>query len=207
MNKFFVSALVSAMLFSSGSIACPEIKGEPPTEENLSIANSTFSYSTEGKNPTLTTLGTIKNTASGCLSDVTVEIKYFDANKAMIDTVTQSLYGVVVPAHGEVAFRVQESPSKLKDSYVSQSVRIISAEAKQGRLYKSSSAGLWEQIISWGPLFIFLATLLFLLRRMQKVGGPQQRFIQLYEEQNGILSKQNALLAQIVTAVESPKKL
>jgi ATP-dependent Zn protease len=133
-----------------------------------------------------------------------MEVKYFDADKKLIDVVTQPLYGVVVPASQEVAFRVRDAADKPKTSYVSNSVRVVSAEQRAPQRQQSSerapqrqqssqSSFSWsELLISSAPLLLLIGVMLFSIRSMN---SPLIRNVELME-------KQNALLERLAVAAE-----
>jgi ATP-dependent Zn protease len=133
-----------------------------------------------------------------------MEVKYFDADKKLIDVVTQPLYGVVVPPSQEVAFRVRDAADKPKTSYVSNSVRVVSAEQRAPQRQQSSerapqrqqssqSSFSWsELLISSAPLLLLIGVMLFSIRSMN---SPLIRNVELME-------KQNALLERLAVAAE-----
>ncbi|MBF0531275.1 MAG: hypothetical protein HQK55_18805 [Deltaproteobacteria bacterium] len=130
----------------------------------LQISDTTFSYSKEDGN-IITTIGTIKNLSNMRIGEVVFEVKYFDQAKKLIDTVTQSPYQVVVPPSQEVSFRVRDTADKPMDSYVSSTVRVVSAEQRcdPGSTSKKNSFYWIETSVSWLPMLLLLGFFGFLI--------------------------------------------
>lgn len=122
------------------SAACGQRQAVDP--ETVSVTDTSISYTAGDGPPFITTIGTIKNPSDMPIENVVVEVKYFNASNELIDVVTEPIYGVVVPASNEVAFRVRDVADKPETAYVSHSVRIVSAEhrANQRSQAKPSSA-------------------------------------------------------------------
>jgi hypothetical protein len=172
--------------------------------EKVSVTDTSISSSRNGNALVVTTIGTIRNSSEALLEDIVMEVKYFDADKKLIDVVTQPLYGVVVPPSQEVAFRVRDAADKPKTSYVSNSVRVVSAEQRAPQRQQSSerapqrqqssqSSFSWsELLISSAPLLLLIGVMLFSIRSMN---SPLIRNVELME-------KQNALLERLAVAAE-----
>jgi len=165
----------------------------------LKISDTTFSYSKEDGHGNISTIGTIKNLSDMRIDRLVLEVKYFDQGKRLIDTVTQPLYGVVVPPSQEVSFRVLDVASKPKEAYVSSSVRVVTAEQREA----CSSNSKWlETFVSWLPLLILAGVWVFFIKKMNKKNSPQRRSVELIENQISILSKQLETLDRLASAVE-----
>ena len=173
-------------------------------ENLLKVSGTTISYSKEDGHNTITTIGTIKNLSGIRIDEPVLEVKYFDQAKRLIDTVTQPLYGVVVPASQEVSFRVRDVADKSKEAYISSSVRVVSVE--QRNLHTSNSkknSSIWlETFVSWLPMLILICVWVFFIKKMNKKDSPQRRSVELIENQNLILTKQLETLDRLASAVE-----
>ena len=170
----------------------------------ISITDTSLTY-TQGEGPAfVTTIATIKNSSESLIEDIVVEVKYFNADKKLIDVVTQPIYGLVVPASQEVAFRVRDLADKPKTAYVSNSIRVVSAEqrATQQPKPKQSSFSWADLLASWGPMLLLIAVWVFFMRRMNKKGSPQVRTVELIEKQNAVLER----LASAAEKAASDKK-
>ena len=186
------------------ALACIRSEGPPGSASDLAVIDPLFSFSENGGQRVVNTLGTIRNASVDCFSDVVIEVKYFDAKSNLIDTVTEPLYGVVVPGKQEVAFRVRDAAAQSKEAYVSQSVRVVSADVRTGRVGKKGSSSAWvELLISWGPMLLLISVWIFFMARMKRKDSPQGRTLAMFEQQNSILTSQNDLLARIASALEA----
>jgi len=76
----------------------------------------------------VTTVGVLDNTGEHTWKELHFEVRYLDAAGQLIDTVSSREYSMVVPAGGEVAFRVKAAAAKPKDAYASHRVIVKHAE-------------------------------------------------------------------------------
>jgi hypothetical protein len=90
----------------------------------LSIVESSMHYGAEGKCNNISTIGTIRNIGDIPWENLKLEVRYFDAAGNLIDTDSSEEYGLVVPAHGEAAFRVRAAADKPREVYSSKQVFI-----------------------------------------------------------------------------------
>lgn len=165
-------------------------------EPTLSVSES------EGQR-IVTTLGALKNASSDCLDSIVVEVKYFDSKKTLIDTVTQPLYGVVVPPKQEVAFRVRDAAAQPKESYATQAVRVVSADVRGTRNAKQpANSPFVDFLVSWGPMLLLIGVWIFFMQRMKRKDSPQGKTLAMFEQQNAILEAQNGILSRIAAAAE-----
>jgi len=173
-------------------------------ENLLKVSDTTFNFSKEDGHSTITTIGTVKNLSGMRVDELVVEVKYFDQAKRLIDTVTQPLYGVVIPPSQEVSFRVRDAADKSKEAYVSSSVRVVSAEQREVNSPNSKkSSSIWlETFVSWLPMLLLIGVWVFFIKKMNKKDSPQRRTLELIENQNSILSKQLEALDRLASAVE-----
>jgi ATP-dependent Zn protease len=190
-----------SILFLSIASACSE-SDELDTDQ-LIVSQVSFNFSQNDGYNFITTLGTIKNLSNAKAEDLVVEVKYFNADKKLIDIVTQSLYGIEIPKGQEVSIRVRDVADRLKKDYLSNSVRIISAN---GRIVKHNpppeKRSNWENIfISWMPMILLISVWIYLVKRQNKK-GPVARSVELVEQQNQILTRQIEVLERISIAVE-----
>jgi hypothetical protein len=202
--KKMMGALALLLTFAATSaFACTRVEGPPASVKDLSIGAAAFNVGGDGENM-LTTLGTIKNRSVNCMDSIVVEVKYFDAKNELIDTITQPVYGIVVPGEGEVAFRVSDAASRPKEAYATQTIRVVSAEPKgaRARAPKSTMDTIGEYLLSWAPMLLLIGVWIFFMFRMKSKDSPQTRTINLIEEQNAMFESQNKLLARIAVALE-----
>lgn len=169
----------------------------------LQVHDAALSYSQDGRDGVITTIGSIKNTSNNVVDELVVEVKYFDQNNALIDTVTQTLYGTVIPPGQDVSFRVRDSADKQKTAYASSIARVVSAEQRvvveQSRNSKSVMRDLF---VSWGPMLLLIAVWIVFMRKVTKKGSPQRISVELLEKQTETLSRQLEVLERLANAAE-----
>jgi hypothetical protein len=97
--------------------------------DQLSVVESSVHYAANADKygSTVSVIGKIKNDSDVAWKDLYIEAQYFDANGVMVDTQGSEQYGLVVPAHGEVAFRVRGSADRAENEYASHKVYVRSA--------------------------------------------------------------------------------
>jgi ATP-dependent Zn protease len=189
-----IASLLLVLSIHEGAACEQHVQFDP---EKIFVIDTSFTYSQSESTPLVTTIGTIKNTSNSLVEDIVIEVKYFNAEKKLVDVVTQPLYGVVVPAFQEVAFRVRDAADKPKTSYTFSNVRMASAEQRvaQQSKPKQSSFSWSELLVSWGPMLMLIGVWVFFMRKMNKKGSYQFRTVEL-------IDKQNAILERIATAAE-----
>ena len=205
MIKTLLLTAVLGMPFAA-HCACPTVDDvEPEFSSVLSATMASLEVTQEQTRRSVASLGTIKNSSSGCFDDVVVEVKYFDSTHKLIDTVVKPLYGVVVSPHGETAFRVLDAAAKEKEAYASQEVRVLSAEPKFSRQKRKPtlSSTLGDVLQSWGPMILLLAIFAYFMRRVLSKNSPQARSISLLQQQVELSQAQTQHLARLATALES----
>jgi len=207
----FLSALALAQ---AAGAACERYDGTVGDARALAISADSMHVRSDDPKGTqlLTTLGTLKNAGSSCFANVVVEVKYFDAQRTLIDSVTQALEDVVVPAGEEVAYRTMAQPARRKEDYASQSVRVLSArEIRANQGYgasaqsgaKSMQARIVEFLYAFGPVVLLIAIWWYFIRfQLRSKKSPQARSIALMERQTELLERKIELLARIAAALE-----
>ena len=203
MKRIHLLAPLLLQLWIGSALACAKGEGPPGSAEDLKVVDPAFSISDAEGRRTVTTLGSLKNSSTDCLDGIVVEVKYYDTKRGLIDTVTQPLYGVVVPAKQEVAFRVRDDAAQSKDSYAAQTVRVVSADVRGSRNAKQqANSPFIDFLVSWGPMLLLIGVWIFFMQRMKRKDSPHGRTLAMFEQQNAILEAQNGLLARIAAAAE-----
>ncbi len=210
-----IVVFLSALGVSSGSrAACERYDGTVGDPQALSISADSFNVRSDDPKASqlLTTLGTLKNSGNSCFANVIVEVKYFDAKRTLIDSVTQALEDVVVPGGQEVAYRTMAQPARRKEEYASQSVRVLSArEIHPNSNYggsaqsnnKTIQARIGEFFYVFGPVILLIGIWWYFVRfQLRNKKSPQVRSIALMERQTELLEKKNELLGRIAVALE-----
>jgi ATP-dependent Zn protease len=198
------STIFAVFLLAFASIANVYAEQRPIDDPSsvLKISDTTLSYSKDDGHNIVTTIGMLKNLSDSRAEELVVEVKYFDQAKKLIDTITQPLYGIVLPPSQEVTFRVRDSADKSKDSYVSSEVRVISAEHRIAHKSKDFKSLFLDFFISWGPMLLLIGVWIFFIRKMNRKDSPQKRSVELIEQQNATLARQLEVLERLAIAIE-----
>lgn len=189
------------LAFSTSALACSYHEDSPARVDQLAVSNTSLNVSDEPR--MVTSLATLKNASADSVRDVMLEVKYFDANHVLVDTVTQPVDGLFVPASGAVAFRIREVAARAKEAYVSQEMRIISAVAIKPHPEPSTMSVLLDYLVSWGPMLLLIGVFGFFIKRASGKGSVQNRTLALVEAQNTLLETKLRLLERLAVAAEA----
>jgi hypothetical protein len=168
----------------------------------LVVTPTSLNVEVEGGHRVVTTLATVRDPLAVCFDRIVVEGQYFDANKAHVDTVTQMLEFPVL-AGREVAFRVRDEAARDKSAYVSQSVRIVSADPRRVVASKEEPGVLLGLILSWAPMLLLIGVWGLFVRRTNRASSPNGRIASAAEAQTLALNAQTAALERVVAALET----
>ena len=205
MKRFVLTLALQATLCLSANAACDRGVHTSAGAEDLTVVKAEFSVGTVEAQRTVTTLGSLSNKSAACLDTIVIEVQYFNDKGALVDTVTQQLYGVVAPPNQEVSFRVRDAAAKPKEAYAKQSVRVVPADVRsyRGRTQEAEQSTLMGILISWGPMLLLIAVWLFFMKRMKSKDSPQGKTLTLIEQQNAILESQSKFVLRIAESIES----
>ena len=97
--------------------------------DQIAVVESSMHYSAADDKcgATVSALGKIRNNSDVSWKDIYLEAQYFDFSGTMIDTNGAQQYGLVIPAHEEVAFRIRGSADRAEQEYASLRVFVRSA--------------------------------------------------------------------------------
>jgi hypothetical protein len=128
----FAYVLVSIML----DLPSPFHRKLAPAQvvEQLVVVDSTVRFTQQGECAFVSTVGTLRNESTDIAADdVYVEVRYFDAEGALIDAEGAEQYGLVVLPGAEAAFSVRGRASSGESDYASHRVTVVSAEEARFR--------------------------------------------------------------------------
>ncbi|NHZ79115.1 hypothetical protein F2P44_07465 [Massilia sp. CCM 8695] len=201
--KIFIARLACILAFPASAFACGYDDASPAVVNKLAVSNTSFEVSDGPR--MVTSLATLKNGSADGVRDIMLEVKYFDANHVLVDTVTQSVDELVVPASGEVAFRIRDLAAREKEAYASQEIRIISAEAIKPHRKQSPSvtSQILDFLYSWGPMLLLIGVYIYFIKRANGKNSPQNRMMVLLESQSAHLNAQLRLLERLAVAAEA----
>jgi ATP-dependent Zn protease len=196
---------VFALGFTANVIANSGQEGEGDVNSSLTAKVLSMNYSDKSEQTNIiTTIGSIVNASDTGAQEITVEVKYFDANHNLIDTITQALYDIVILPHREVSFRVRGVADKPRESYASATVGITAASPIEPPERASNDEGspLFHALISWAPMLLLIGMWIYFINRMKGKNSPQSQSIRLIQEQNELLTRELEILGRLAAAVE-----
>jgi ATP-dependent Zn protease len=204
MKKLIVVLLA---LIALNATACAD-HDFPEAGSSIQVTEASWSTSKNDGPLILTVLGTLKNPTNNRVENLVVEAKLIDRNGKVIDILTGHVYGLVIPAGQQVAFRLQSSAAASQSAYTAVEARVISAEAHPPRTpdpKKEERNEMLEYIISWIPMVIFIGVWAFLARRYNGKGSIQDKVLIAINEQNSLLTKQISAIESIAAAANSQR--
>lgn len=194
-------------MFSGFANACPEFDGSTPSLNSLTFSDASFNVSATDYGPKITSFATIKNASNMCFQDVVIEIKYYDANNTLIDTVTGAAYGAVVPAMGQVAVRIRDDAARPKQTYSTQVLRLVSALPRYpSAAPEQKPTFLQEMLITWLPLLMAAGAVIWMVHALSRRGSVLRKWFPMFdivEDQYRLQVEEKALLERIANAVET----
>ncbi|MFQ6332576.1 FxLYD domain-containing protein [Methylophilus sp. 3sh_L] len=204
MKKFIV---ISLALLALNATACAD-HDFPEAGSSIQVTEASWSTSQNDGPLILTVLGTLKNPTGDRIENLVVEAKLTDRNGKVIDVLTEHVYGLVIPAGQQVAFRLQSSAAASKNAYSEVQARVISAEAHPPQAPHPAPEernAVFEYLISWVPMVIFIGVWMFLARKYSGKGSIQDQMLTAISNQNSLLTKQITAIESIASAANSKK--
>ena len=200
--------LVSLFLvfLASGSIACADHDLKDPSA-SVKIVDAAVNTSKSDGPLFVTVLGAFKNITESKIDNLVVEAKLTDSSGRVIDVLSQPIYGLVVPAGQQVAFRLQGPAAATQGAYVGVQARVVSAEAhapSAPRAGKQEANRFVDFLVSWGPMLLLIAVWIFLARKYSGKGSTQDKMLAAINEQNALLAKQASSI-EIIAAAASQR--
>jgi len=97
--------------------------------DQIVVVESSMHYLADDQKcgPTVSVVGMLRNESDVEWKDIYLEAQYFDSGGTMIDAEGAEQYGLIVPAHEEVAFRVRGAAARAPKDYASHKVFVRSA--------------------------------------------------------------------------------
>ena len=97
--------------------------------EQLAVVDSWIRFAEQGECGFVSTVGTLQNESTDIAAeDIYVEVRYFDADGALIDAEGAEQYGLVLLPGAEAAFSVRGRASSERADYASHQATVVSAE-------------------------------------------------------------------------------
>ena len=149
-------------------------------------------------------IGEINNASDSTWKDIVVEVRYFNADGDLTDTVTEHLYDHIVPPGKSAAFRIWTAACKKQDEYSSHKAVVTFAEPRQpstgcdGRPFPSL-----EMFSLWGPLMLIIGIWIFVMKKFYSgKNSPQSRLLKIQENMAALVKEQNQCHERLACAVE-----
>ena len=202
MKRLF-SAL--ALALSVNALACNDHELQQP-DMALQVINASVSTAKAQGPMLVTVIGELKNTTAERIDNLVLEAKLTDSSGKTIDVLSESMYGLVVPAGEQVSFRLQGAAATTQATYANAQVRVVSAEGHSRSNKQSSSESnsqLREIAVSWGPMVLLVLVWFFLARKYNGKGSNQDKMLTAINEQNALLTRQSAAIEAIAAALSS----
>ncbi len=199
--KTIVTSLLLAGV-STWAAACDNSEDSVTLLSKLSVVDVTYNFSESKDQAMISSFGSIKNGSGACADDLVIEAKYYDSTGKLVDVISENLYGVVIPAHQEFAFRVRGPADKPKASYAKAVVRVASVSPKHVPETKSEWSRLLELLYLLGPLILIIGVFEFFARKLTGKNSPQQRMVGHVELQTAKMERNIAALERIANALE-----
>lgn len=205
MKKIF-STLTLAL--SLNAIACNDHELQQP-DASLQVINISVSTAKAQGPMLVTVIGELKNTTTEKIDNLILEAKLTDSSGKVIDVLSESMYGLVVPPGEQVSFRLQGPAATTQATYANAQVRVVSAEGHSKSNKQSSGESkshFAELAVSWGPMILLVLVWVFLARKYSGKGSNQDKMLTAINEQNALLTRQSAAVEAIAAALSSAKK-
>jgi ATP-dependent Zn protease len=199
--------LLSSLLLAAKAMACVD-HDLPGAGVGVQVVEASVSTSKSDGGVLVTVLGTLKNTTANRADGVVVEAKLTDRGGKVIDVISEKVYGLVVPAGQQVAFRVQGPAAADRDAYAGVQARVVSADARPGAVprAKEQEPSLFVSLlVSWGPMLLLIGVWVLLARRYSGKGSAQEKMAVAIGEQNALLAKQLAAIETIAAATAAAR--
>ena len=195
--------VLGATLGTSAFARCEPHVGSPVNDTSmLEIKVSAMDVSLDAGHRMVTTLGTIANPSGNCFHNVVLELQYFDAAKNHIDTVSESVEGLLVPAGETVEFRVREPATHEAATYATQSVRLVDADVVWVKGPAKESNVFTDLLLSWAPMLLLIGVWIYFIRRQSNAKSIQGRMITLMEQQLEVAQAQSLAIQKAAAALE-----
>lgn len=176
------------------------------TNPSLQVVQTSFNTVNANGTSVVTVLGDLKNTSNTTRENLVVEAKLFDSSGKLVDVISQPVYGLLVPANQQVAFRLQAPVAALPDAYASVQARVVSAEPRIEIASRPSSTNysrVWSMLGSWGPMLLLIGAWFFLTRKYNGKGSAQDKMLHAIEVQNQLLERQIAAIEALASPAAS----
>jgi ATP-dependent Zn protease len=154
-------------------------------------------------------IGELRNTTNNKIDEIVIEAKLKNSKGKVIDVISEPVYGLVVPAGQQVAFRLQAPAAANQSSYSGVTARVISGNSNIPSTLRTStqkSSKYLKALISWAPIILLILVWIILARKYGGKGSNQEKMLATFIEQNALLAKQISAIETIASAASAQKR-
>lgn len=195
--------IVFSLIFiiPSFALATPQ---EVDFNESLSITSSKLHHSKVKDHNYISCIGKLKNKSNITWEEPVIEVQFFNSNNELVDTFTEYIYGMAVPANDEIAFRIKEGADKNIEEYKTHKVRVTSAQQVVKYRPKKSKSNIFTQVlISSTPILLLIVVWIFLMRKYHGKNSPQNKIIEIQEKNYELIKHQNELFEKLTETIKN----
>jgi ATP-dependent Zn protease len=199
--------VLSLAIATDAAASCDQDLQDPNSA--VQVVDASVTTTTSDGALFVTVIGELKNTTNQKIDDLVIEAKLTNSSGKVIDVISEPVYGLVVPAGQQVAFRLQTTAAADQASYSGVIARVVSGEShvpSTTRTRSQKSSRYVEILISWSPMIFLILVWVLLARRYSGKGSNQEKMLKAIGEQNALLTKQIAALETIASVVSAQKK-
>jgi ATP-dependent Zn protease len=200
-------SVLSLLLASNTLAACAKDLQDPSNDVQVVEASVT---TTKTDGPVfVSVIGELRNTTNNKIDELVIEAKLTNSKGKVIDVISEPVYGLVVPAGQQVAFRLQGPAAADQGSYSGVTARVISGTSNAPSALSSSAQKSFkylEILISWAPMIFLILVWVVLARKYSGKGSNQEKMLAAIGEQNALLEKQIAAIETIASAASAQKR-
>jgi len=117
-------SVAAALALLLGILSARDLFGFPPPLASVSIDQPRMFYSEGNSAPTVSVLGFLSNTNPFPVGDPHFEVRFFDADGDLVDTLSSSESALVIPPRSEAAFRVSGPALREQSEYSRFDIRL-----------------------------------------------------------------------------------
>lgn len=203
----FLLSLLLVVLASNAFAACDQDLQDPNSQVQV-VGASVTTTKTDGP-VFVSVIGELRNTTNNKIDELVIEAKLTNSKGKVIDVISEPVYGLVVPAGQQVAFRLQAPAAADQSSYSGVTVRVISGNSNAPSAPSTSaqkSSKYLEVLVSWAPMILLILVWVVLARKYSGKGSNQEKMLAAISEQNALLAKQIAAIEAIASAASAQKR-
>ena len=104
----------------------------PAAIGSISVIAPTMHHDVDGCGRWLTVVGKLMNASDSSVEDPHLEVRFFNKQEELIDSLTSRDYALVIPPHSEASFRVRDQAAQEAREYARFEVRVSKVSSASG---------------------------------------------------------------------------